>query len=159
VIVGSGRDEGYFRTLVADLSLSEHVQFVGWLDYREAIDRISAADIGLVPHHATPSWNTTIPNKLFDYMSMAKPVIVSNAKPTERIVMEEQCGIVFNEQDPKALGDAILMLSATSLRERQGKRGKEAVVRTYNWSVDEQRLFRAIEKMACTRSLVECVES
>lgn len=159
VIVGSGRDEAYFKTLASDLNLTEHVQFVGWLDYREALDRVSSADIGLVPHHATPSWNTTIPNKLFDYMSMAKPVIVSNAKPTERIVMEEKCGIVFNEQDPKALGDAIIKLSDESVREDLGRRGKDAVLRKYHWAVDEKKLLRAIEKAACTGSFVQCVES
>lgn len=158
VIVGSGRDEAYFKALVTDLSLTEHVQFVGWIDYREAIALIAAADIGLVPHHATASWNTTIPNKLFDYMSMAKPVVVSNAWPTERIVMEEKCGIVFDEQDPKALGDAIMKLSEPSVRQYHGRRGKDAVTGKYNWSVDEKRLFRAIEKVTCTRSFVECVE-
>jgi glycosyltransferase involved in cell wall biosynthesis len=158
VIVGSGRDEGYFKALVKELRLTENVQFLGWLEYREAIDHVASADIGLVPHHATASWNTTIPNKLFDYMSMGKPVIVSNARPTERIVTEENCGIVFNEQDPKALGDAILRLSDQSVRESQGERGKDAVIKKYNWSVDEERLFRALEKVTCAGSSAECVE-
>jgi glycosyltransferase involved in cell wall biosynthesis len=155
VIIGSGRDQGYFQALVQELSLTEHVAFMGWLDYREAIDHVASADIGLVPHHATDSWNTTIPNKLFDYMSMGKPVIVSNAIPTERIVMEEKCGLVFREQDPKTLGEAIFKLSDQSVRESQGIRGKEAVVRRYNWTVDEERLLGAIEKAACPRPSVQ----
>jgi len=154
VVVGSGRDEAYFKSLVAELNLNEHIQFVGWLDYTEAIKRISSADIGLVPHHATASWNTTIPNKLFDYMSMAKPVIVSNAKPTERVVLEEKCGVVFNEKDFKALGDAIKMLSDQNVRESQGRRGRDAVISKYNWTVDEKRLFWAVEKVACTGNVV-----
>ena len=158
VIIGSGRDEGYLKALVNELSLTEHVQFVGWLDYREAIELVASADIGLVPHHATASWNATIPNKLFDYMSMGKPVIVSNARPTERIVMEEGCGFVFPEKDPKTLGNAIIKLSEAWVREDLGRRGKDAVINKYNWSVDEERLVRALEKVACTGSSAECVE-
>jgi glycosyltransferase involved in cell wall biosynthesis len=158
VIVGSGRDHAYFEALVAKLNLAHRVQFVGWLDYRKAIEFIASADIGLVPHHATASWNSTIPNKLFDYMSMAKPVIVSNAAPTARIVREENCGVVFPEKDFERLGDAIVKLSAANVRAELGRRGKEAVLKKYNWSADEERLLRAVEKVARTESSGQCVE-
>jgi len=158
VIIGSGRDQNYFKALVNELSLTGHVQFLGWLEYRQAIEIVASADIGLVPHHATASWNSTIPNKLFDYMSLAKPVIVSNATPTERIVMEENCGIVFPEKDFKALGDVIIKLSEARLREELGRRGKDSVLKKYNWSVDEAQLLRALEKITRTGSSAECVE-
>jgi glycosyltransferase involved in cell wall biosynthesis len=158
VIIGSGRDERYFKELTHALGLAEHIQFVGWLDYRDAIDLVAAGDIGLVPHHATASWNTTIPNKLFDYMSLGKPVIVSNAIPPERIVTEENCGVVFPEKDSRRLADAIVKLSEPGVRKELGRRGKEAVMRKYNWSADEERLFRAVEKVACTGSSAQCVE-
>ena len=145
IILGSGRDEDYLKSLSIKLNLTHHVQFLGWIDYEDAIAYISCADIGLVPHHATASWNTTIANKLFDYMSMGKPVIVSNAAPTERIVMDEQCGIVFKDRDPKSLAEAIIKLSDRNTQECQGKRGRDAVRRKYNWGVDENRLLTAIE--------------
>ena len=158
-VIGSGRDEESFKALVAELGLTEEVQFLGWLEYGAAIEHVSAADVGLVPHHATRSWNSTIPNKLFDYMSLGKPVIVSNAKPAERIVTEENCGLVFEDRNADALADAILQLSDRRFRQALGARGQTAVVGKYNWGVDEERLFHAIEKFACARKLVECVES
>lgn len=145
LIVGSGRHEWDFRSLVEQLMLQKQVQFLGWLDYAAAIRVIDESDIGLVPHHATECWNTTIPNKLFDYMSKGKAVIVSNAKPVERIVREEQCGIVFHEQDSEDLARAIITLESESVRAAMGRRGRDAVARNYNWAVDEQRLYQALE--------------
>lgn len=145
LIVGSGRHERDFHSLVEQLNLQKQVQFLGWLDYAAAIRVIDESDIGLVPHHATESWNTTVPNKLFDYMSKGKPVIVSNAKPVERIVREEQCGIVFQEQDSEDLARAIVTLEPESVRAVMGRRGRDAVARKYNWAVDEQRLYQALE--------------
>jgi glycosyltransferase involved in cell wall biosynthesis len=145
-IIGSGRDEEIFRAMVKKKGLLNRVEFVGWIDYKDAIRYIRESDIGLVPHLATESWNTTIPNKLFDYMSMGKPVIVSNAKPTERIVREWRCGVVFKEKDPEDLARAILMLEDQATREEMGQRGKEAVANKYNWTVDEKRLFWALEE-------------
>jgi glycosyltransferase involved in cell wall biosynthesis len=151
LVVGSGRHEEDFRALVGRLQLERQVQFLGWLDYEAAIRVIQRADIGLVPHYATESWNTTVPNKLFDYMSMGKPVIVSNAKPTERIVREERCGLVFAAQDPHDLAKAILELNQPEAREQMGRRGQEAVATKYNWTIDEQRLLMAVEATACKK--------
>lgn len=145
LIVGSGRHERVFRSLAEQLNLLEQVQFLGWLDYAAAIQVIDESDVGLVPHHATDSWNTTVPNKLFDYMSKGKPVIASNAKPVERIVREEQCGIVFMEQDADDLARAILTLERESTRIAMGQRGRDAVARKYNWEIDERRLYEALD--------------
>ena len=145
VIVGSGRHEADFKQVVAQLGLQDSVQFLGWLDYTKAIEVIKECDIGLVPHHATESWNTTIPNKLFDYMSMGKPVIVSNAKPTKRIVQEEKCGKVFEEQNAEDLSRAILELENEFVRKEMGRNGREAVATKYNWAVDEERLLKALD--------------
>ena len=145
LIVGTGRHERDFRSLVERLNLQKEVKFLGWLEYSAAIRVIDESDIGLVPHHATESWNTTVPNKLFDYMSKGKPVIVSNARPVERIVREEQCGIVFKDRDPDDLARAIVTLKPKSIRAVMGQRGRDAIARKYNWAIDEQRLCHALE--------------
>jgi glycosyltransferase involved in cell wall biosynthesis len=144
-IIGSGRDTERLRAIVREKALTDRVEFLGWIDYQAAIRHIHEADIGLVPHDATESWNTTIPNKLFDYMSMGKAVIVSNAKPTERIVVEEHCGAVFKERDPDDFAKAVLKLNDADFRRTCGQRGREAVIRRYNWQRDEERLLAAIE--------------
>lgn len=147
-IVGSGRHEKEFRQLAGELHLDPYVTFFGWVDYSSAIRIIQEADIGLVPHYATSSWNTTVPNKLFDYMSMGKPVIVSNARPTERIVKEERCGLVFRAEDAHDLARAMLELAQPSMRAQMGQCGQEAVAVKYNWMVDERRLLEAVERTA-----------
>lgn len=151
VIIGSGRHEADFKRVVAELDLQDSVQFLGWLDYTKAIEVIKECDIGLVPHHATESWNTTIPNKLFDYMSMGKPVIVSDAKPTKRVVQEERCGMVFEDQNAEDLARVILKLENESVREEMGRNGKEAVATKYNWAVDEERLLKAVDLAVADR--------
>src|SRR6185503_3870989 len=128
-IIGSGRDEAQFREQARQADVTDSVEFLGWLDYGKALNELAHCDVGLVPHHATASWQTTIPNKLFDYMSLGKPVIVSNARPTERIVTEERCGLVFADQDARSLAEAIVAMGDPSLREACGRQGRDAIVR------------------------------
>jgi glycosyltransferase involved in cell wall biosynthesis len=147
MVIGSGRDAAGFREDARQAGVSDAVEFLGWLDYAEALRRLQACDIGLVPHHATTSWQTTIPNKLFDYMSLGKPVIVSDARPTKRIVTEEGCGLVFPDRDASALAEAIVALGDPALREACGRRGREAIAARYNWEADERRLLGAIRQV------------
>jgi glycosyltransferase involved in cell wall biosynthesis len=144
-VIGSGRHEQDFRALVDRLNLQQRVEFVGWLDHAAAIRAIEHADVGLVPHHVTEHSNSTIPNKLFDYMAKGKAVIVSDAKPLQRIVREERCGVVFRDQDSSDLARAIAELEPDAIRVEMGRRGMEAIARKYNWANDEARLLRAIE--------------
>jgi glycosyltransferase involved in cell wall biosynthesis len=150
MVIGSGRDAAHFEDEARRVGVTDRVDFLGWRDYRDALADLSRCDVGLVPHHATASWQTTIPNKLFDYMSLGKPVIVSNARPTERIVTEERCGLVFADQDPAALAEAIVAMGDPAVREACGRRGREAIVRRYNWEADERRLLAAVRAVTET---------
>ena len=148
VIIGAGRDEGRFRAEADRAGVADGVDFLGWMDYEDALTYLSRCDVGLVPHHVTESWQTTIPNKLFDYMSLGKPVLVSNARPTERVVREEGCGLVFPDRDASALAEAIVALGDAAVREACGRRGRDAIRRRYNWEADERRLLTAIATTA-----------
>jgi glycosyltransferase involved in cell wall biosynthesis len=148
VVIGAGRDEGRFKEEAVRAGVTDRVEFRGWVEYQEALAQLARCDVGLVPHHVTESWQTTIPNKLFDYMSIGKPVIVSNARPTERIVTEAQCGVVYPDQDVAALAEAMVSMGDPALRQTLGRRGQEAIQRRYNWEADERRLLGAIRAIA-----------
>jgi glycosyltransferase involved in cell wall biosynthesis len=147
VVIGSGRDADTFREEARLAGVADAVDFLGWLDYPEALRRLQTCDVGLVPHHATTSWQTTIPNKLFDYMSLGKPVIVSDARPTKRIVTEEGCGLVFPDRDVRALAEAMVAMGDPALRDACGRRGQQAIAARYNWETDERRLLGAIRRV------------
>jgi len=109
---------------------------------------MARADVGVIPHYVTDSWNSTIPNKLFDYMLAGLPVVVSDTRPTARIVRAERCGEVFRDRDVEDLTRCLLALGDQAVRREMGRRGREAVQRHFNWDVDGQRLLDAVETAA-----------
>jgi len=144
-IIGTGPNIERYRELTEDLELTDRVAIMGRLGFSKVQQIMNDAHVGLIPHFSTASWNATIPNKLFDFMSMGKPVVVSNARPAERIVEEVQCGIVFEERDAEALAEAMITMEDKALRDQFGRQGKEAFLKKYNWTVDEQRLFESMD--------------
>lgn len=74
------------------------------------------------------------PNKLFDYLLSAKPVLQALSAPRD-LVEETQCGFTVNAEDPAAIAEGIKKIAASPDEERQamGRRGKEAVLSHFTY--------------------------
>lgn len=146
-IVGAGKAEDELKKLSRELGLEKYVTFHGWVDNQLVPDLIAKADIGIVPHHKCSHWDTTIPNKLFDYMASAKPVVVSNATPIARIVQSENVGVVYTDFNADELADGLAKLSHASTRAEMANNGRTAITERYNWSREENLLREAMLKL------------
>jgi glycosyltransferase involved in cell wall biosynthesis len=146
-IIGTGKAEKDLKALCRDLALESQVTFRGWVDNTLVPQLISNADVGIVPHHKCGHWDTTIPNKLFDYMAAGKPVIVSNAEPIARIVSAERVGLVYRDFDEDDLCRALREVSSQDIREGFGKNGRSAVESKYNWLREEKVMIESLDSM------------
>jgi len=142
VIVGDGYAVSYFKDMAREIGVEDYILWVGWVDHDELFAYINDSKVGLIPHFSSEHVNSTIPNKLFDYMALGLPALVSDALPLDRIVREEECGLSYKSGDAGDLQLALLELynSDTDF----GSRGKEAVNSKYNWKNDEDELLRVI---------------
>jgi glycosyltransferase involved in cell wall biosynthesis len=82
-----------------------------------------------------------MPNKIFQFMMLGKPVIVSSVRPMKRVVDDARCGLVFNVGDEKSLADTIIQLENKKVRDELGENGKKAVEDRYNWQQTVQALL------------------
>jgi glycosyltransferase involved in cell wall biosynthesis len=126
--------------------------FTGRLPNDAALRAVAQADVGVVPHLANESWNTTVPNKLFDYMAAGVAVVTSDAAPCRRIVMETGSGTVYKSGDPADLARAIEALMSETARAACGRAGRAAVLDRYNWENDCTRLEDALARVTIARS-------
>jgi glycosyltransferase involved in cell wall biosynthesis len=143
VIVGDGYATAQLKGEVIRRELGEYVLWVGWVDHARIFDYIKLSKIGLIPHFASDHTNTTIPNKIFDYMGLGIPVISSDAVPMKRILEEKKCGLVFKSGDAKSLSSAILEMYKS--HNDYGNNCVEAVRNEYNWENDGKRLIQIIQ--------------
>jgi glycosyltransferase involved in cell wall biosynthesis len=140
VIVGDGAGRSSLERLAHRVGVAQSVQFEGRQPFDRVHSYIRASDVCLVPHIANPHTNATMPHKLFQYMYMNKPVIVSSATPLVRVVQESNAGLVFESGNPEALASCVLELQDQAMRRALGDSGHNAVVRHYNWRHDARKL-------------------
>jgi len=89
----------YLIRLVKDNKLEEYVQLVYWVPFDEVNKNIADSDLCAVPYNDTEHTQSTIPHKLFQYMAMKKPVLVSDVKPLKRVIGETNSGFIFKAGD------------------------------------------------------------
>jgi len=119
--------------------------FLGRLEVAQVLARSIA---GLVTFLPAPNHLDAQPNKMFEYMSAGVPVIASHFPLWREIIEGNDCGICVDPLDPAAIARAIDHLVAHPQEaERLGRNGKRAVQRTYNWIIEEAKLFELYDKV------------
>jgi glycosyltransferase involved in cell wall biosynthesis len=147
-VIGDGPSIGSLRFLAGELGVTDRVRITGRLSFEDVRTELARANVGLIPHYSTEAWNSTMPNKLFDYMMLGLAVIVSDARPAARVVRETGCGEVFRDRDVEDLARCIAGLARPELRANRGGHGAAAVRARYNWAHDSRVLVEALEAVA-----------
>ena len=149
LIVGAGRDyKNRLQKLADEAGVGEHVEILGWQPGNTVSSYIAASAACLVPHRNLEHTNTTIPHKLFQYMIMGKPVVVSSCPPLKRVVEETQSGVVFAADDPDSAAKALITLCRNpSAAKEYGENGRRAASGPYSWRKDARRLIELYRKL------------
>ncbi len=146
LLVGDGYNRRELEELTDEMSLGDHVTFAGYQPFVKLPTYIKLCDVGLIPHISTPHVETTMPNKIFQFMMLGKAIVVSSVKPMTRVVEDTKCGLIFKVSDEKSLAETIIKMKDEDLRERLGQNGQNAVKEKYNWQITVQELLKIYEK-------------
>ncbi|MEA3509893.1 MAG: glycosyltransferase, partial [Actinomycetota bacterium] len=129
--------------------LTDKVKFFGPVPNNELISYSASADIGLANIvNSSVSYNTSLPNKLFEYAMAGIPVVGSDSPEIGRIVTEEQIGEVCDAEDSAALAAAINAILADPSRYTSGL---ERATARYNWTVEQETLLDLYAGLDTTR--------
>ncbi len=146
-IVGDGPEERVLAERIKARDLSDTVRMLGWKSHEHHEAYYRHASIGLLPFLRTEHIEITLPNKLFDYMGAALPVIATDVAPLRRIIDETGAGVLVPPGDAAALADALVGLAADPTRRGAlGAAGRAAIESTYSWDRDRARMLQQIRR-------------
>ena len=148
VIVGKNTTDIILKEEVKKLNLEKYVDFEGWKDLSLFPSYIQASDICLSPLDRSKQHDVAYANKIFQYMSHGKPIIVSNAIAQERIVQRSKSGLVHEEKNPKDLAEKVLELYNNKYKAREyGENGKRFIEEEFTWEITSQALVKLYEEI------------
>ncbi|NQV16164.1 glycosyltransferase [bacterium] len=155
LVVGGGKSvagkktETELRRLVeTDSLLKDKVIITGWIEIKYIPWLIEKSHYCLIPQAANEHTDTTIPHKIFQYMSFGKPVIAADAKPIQRIIFQSQSGITFKSGDVENYKNAleeILEMNYSEISKQAARKTREL----YSWEYAEKELFDLYDSLPC----------
>jgi glycosyltransferase involved in cell wall biosynthesis len=109
---------------------------------------LALSDASMVLLKRSDLFKTVIPSKIFEAMSMERPVILGVQGECEEIIRQAECGICIEPENAEALADAVVKLQADrQLSRRLGENGRRCVVQNYSRDVLATRYINILSSL------------
>jgi len=134
VIVGKNTTDYILKEEVNKLNINEFVDFEGWQNVLLFPSYIKISTICISPLRRNIQHDVAYANKLFQYMSLGKPLLVSNAIAQKNLIEKVKGGLVHEAMNVEDFESKILKLyNNPSLRDELGENGERFVKNEFTW--------------------------
>ena len=145
-IAGGGDDEEHIRRLVEELECSDIVTLSGWVSLARVRELIASADIGLVPLLRSPFSELCQPNKLFDFVSGKRAVIVSRQEAIEES-FDDSCVTFFEPGNAEDLARCIMDLYQNPEKRRLLAENAFRRYQTISWHQNKKTYLSVVNSL------------
>ena len=148
VLIGDGMQKKMLQDKVKEYNL-ENLQFIDSVSKNEVVDYINAVDICMAILKKTDTFKTVYPNKVFDYMSCKKPVLVTIDGITRKLVEESKCGLYSEPENLEQFEQSIYQYTKMSKDELEelGNSGFEFVKENFDREKLAERYIEVIKEV------------
>lgn len=144
LLIGDGPIKEKLENKVKKLNMEKNIRFTGRIDHGQLPDYMAAFDIAVMPD----SNDYGSPMKIYEYMSMAKPVVAPRLGPLEDGISHGREGLLFNQSDRNGLTEAIkILLSDEKVRERIGRTAREKILSKHTWQKNAEGVLGLYRKV------------
>ena len=146
LVVGEGEDRTRLEQLAREMSVTDHVRFLGKVTYDELPTMYNLGDVFVTPSRSAPPSVEGFGIVFLEANACGKPVIGARTGGIPDAVIDGETGLLVDPDAPSQLADAILrLLTDTDLAKRLGAEGRRRVVEEGTWDVTHGRLQAAME--------------
>jgi len=145
LIVGDGSEKKTLVHSAIGMGLT-NVEFIDQQPKSVVPSIIASIDIGLVILKNQPLFKGALPSKMFEYLILEKPVVVSVPYgETTQFVIKHNCGLVAEPENPQSLAEKILILiKDETLRRNMGSNGRRITQMKYSRKELAQKMLEVI---------------
>jgi len=146
--IGGMPGKEWFTSEIAKRGAGDRFHLLDRVAHDKVAGLVCQAKIGIIPLPNVPKYQTNIPQKLFEFMALEMPVILSNLPPSRPFVADERCAFMVRPDDANAYADAIShLIDDPNLRCEMGRAGRRRVETMYNWQRESTKLLALYEEL------------
>jgi len=149
ILIGTGSILPELQRFALHLGISDWVAFEGWQNPANLKSYMKNTRITVIPHLKSDQTDNSSPNKIFVFMLEKKPVVSTNCRSLEKIITENECGLIYPSADSQELANKIYVLFQNpDLCEKMGNNGFRAVMGRYNWPDSVKKLIKLYQLLS-----------
>ncbi|MEQ8330611.1 MAG: glycosyltransferase family 4 protein [Longimicrobiales bacterium] len=146
VLVGGGRDKDRLEARARDRRL-DNVVFVAPQPKERMPEILAAASVCVAHLKPIPLFDTTYPNKVFDYMAAGRPTVLGIDGVIRRVVEDADGGCWVQPGDPAAMARAVAgYLDDPEAAEAAGRRARAYVAEHFDREDQAETLRGVLER-------------
>jgi glycosyltransferase involved in cell wall biosynthesis len=140
--IGQLPEMDWFVTELTRQKIEKRFFVTGLIPHDQVAKEVCKAKIGVIPLPDLPKFHNNIPQKLFEFMALGMPVVMSDLTPSRPFVGDGACAFMVPPADYDAYADAIItLLEDPSLCFKMGEEGRRRVEEAYNWERESKKLI------------------
>jgi len=148
VIIGVENQQDFLKGV--DQSIRDRVVVLTKIPFQNLPEFLSAADIIAIPQRQTSDSVGQIPARLFDAMSMAKPIIATRVSDIPEVL--EDCAYLVDPDEPSQLADGIqYILNHPAEAKAMGYAARERCKQRYDIHNLESGLHELVEHVSAKK--------
>jgi glycosyltransferase involved in cell wall biosynthesis len=147
VFLGDGKEKQHLMDRAQEMGL-KNLLFVPSLPKNEMAEALAASDACIAILKPLDLYQTTYPNKVFDYMAAGRPVILAIDGVIREVIERAQAGIFTEPGNAGEMSEGIRRLyQDRSLAVQMGKNGRQYLIDHFSRREMSERLTRILREM------------
>ena len=138
----------WFRGELARRGISDRFVISGIMPHTQVATEVRKAKIGIIPLPDLPKFRNNIPRKLFEFMALGIPTVLSDLPPSRPFISDGSCGFMVPPNDYTAYAEAIIrLLRDRQLQLKMGVEGRKRIEEQFNWEREFPKLLALYEEL------------
>lgn len=148
--LGGAFSPAEYQDAVLSLPEAAHTRYLGVLNRTQVVQLLQKSQIGMATILNVGQYNQydNLATKVYEYMSLGIPVILSRSQYNEKVAAQYGFGICVDPANVEEIAAAIrYLLDHPDEARRMGENGRRAVKEVFNWDVEEKKLLALYEEI------------
>lgn len=125
--------------LADEYGLHDHITMTGLVSHDRVYEYYRFAHIGLGLLHPVDNFLKSLATKIFEYMAIGLPMVVSDFPNWKQLLTEVKVGVTANPLDPPDIAAKIkYLIDHPQIRIGMGEAGRKAYEEKFNWLTEEK---------------------
>ncbi|WP_414516247.1 glycosyltransferase family 4 protein [Nostoc sp. PCC 9305] len=146
MLIGSGPMAEKLKDLSKELEVNEFVEFTGFKQGEELLERLSSCDVCVEPSPTSAYNENCTMNKILEYMAMGKAIVQFDLREGRRSAQE--ASLYAKPNDEVEFAEKILeLLDSPERRQKIGAEGRRRMEEILEWQYQAPKLLDAYNKV------------